>query len=100
MLRHTRTATVSGAYFVTESWYAPSTEVIAGVDSESDGRQPNRDATPLEGVLTTTRDLRPSLITVERDPSAGTSQTGLVPTTLGTTVAPGGQPCTVPAGIP
>jgi hypothetical protein len=80
--------------------------VIAGVDSGSVGRQPNRDDWPLDGVLTTTRDLRPSLIMVERDaslvviPLAGTSQTGPDVTALGMMVVPGGQPCTPPAGVP
>jgi hypothetical protein len=54
--------------------------VIAGVESGSDGFQPNRDWLLLDGVLTTTREFRPSLTVVERSalelavvPSPGTS---------------------------
>jgi hypothetical protein len=81
--------------------------VIAGVESGSDGFQ-NRDGLLLDGVLTTTREFWPSLTVVERSglelavvPSPGTTQSGpVVVTALGMTVEPGGQPATVPGGLP
>jgi hypothetical protein len=89
------------AHFRTEeSSRPPSTWVIAGEPSGSEARQLKRDLPPLEGSLTTTRDLRPSSMIVDRAesalevivvPSPGTSQTGPVATALGMTV-PGGQP--------
>jgi hypothetical protein len=77
---------------------APSTWVMAGVSSGSEGFQPKRERL-LEGSLTTTRDFRPSLTVVERDPlevmigpsPLETSQTGPALTVLGRTVVPGGQ---------
>jgi hypothetical protein len=82
--------------------------VLAVDASGSLGRQPKR-LRPLEGSLTTTRDLRPSLMVVERAelelmtvPSGATSQTGpALLTLLGRTVVPGGQPGTAePVGMP
>jgi len=95
-------------YLIVEPWRAPSTWVIAGVESGSDGFQPNRDWLLLDGVLTTTREFCPSLTVVERSelelavvPSPGTSQSGpAVVTALGMMVVPGGQPATVPGGLP
>jgi hypothetical protein len=85
---------------------APSTCVLAVDASGSVGRQPKSERL-LEGSLTTTRDLRPSLMVVERAelelivPSLDTSQTGPAPTVLGSTVVPGGQPGTAaPVGVP
>ncbi len=82
----------------------PSTWVWAIGPSGSEGRQLKRDLPPLDGSLTTTRDLRPSSMIVDRaefelemiavpplPTSLGTSQTGPVATALGMTV-PGGQP--------
>jgi len=94
-------------YLIVVPWSPPSTWVIAGVDSGSDGFQ-NRDGLLLDGVLTTTREFLPSLTVVERSelvlavvPSPGTSQSGpVVVTPLGMTVVPGGQPATVPGGLP
>jgi hypothetical protein len=74
--------------------------------SGSEIRQLNRDRPLSDGSLTTTRDLRPSLTTVERVglelmvvppfcTSLDTSQSGPVATVLGMTV-PGGQPGGVP----
>ncbi len=82
--------------------------VSAGVDSGSDGFQPNRDELPFDGVLTTTREFLPSLTVVERvEPalavavSLGTSQIGpVVVTELGMVTVPGGQPAAVPGGFP
>jgi hypothetical protein len=73
---------------------------MAGVESGSEARQPNRDKGLPDGSLTTTRDRRPLPMIVEREeleamvvPPDGTSQTGpSVATALGRTVVPGGQP--------
>jgi hypothetical protein len=77
---------------------------MAGEPSGSEARQLKRDLLPFDGSLTTTRDLRPSSMIVDRAEfalevivvpplltSLGTSQTGPVATALGMTV-PGGQP--------
>jgi hypothetical protein len=79
---------------------------MAGGASGSDMRQPNRGLLLSDGSLTTTRDLRPSLMIVERVglelivvppslTSPGTSQSGPEVTVLGMTV-PGGQPGGLP----
>ena len=43
-------------YLIVELWRPPSTWVIAGGESGSDGFQPNRDWLLFDGVLTTTRE--------------------------------------------
>ncbi len=95
-------------YLTVELCKAPSTWVIAGGESGSDGFQPNRDWLLFDGVLTTTREFFPSLTVVERCElvlavvaSPGTSQSGPADVTvLGMTLEPGGQPATVPGGLP
>jgi hypothetical protein len=82
--------------------------VIAGGESGSDGFQPKRDWLLFDGVLTTTREFLPSLTVVERCElelavvvSPGTSQRGpAVVTVLGIADEPGGQPATLPGGLP
>src|SRR5208337_178579 len=93
-------------YLIVEPWRPPSTWVIAGVESGSDGFQPNRDWLLFDGVLTTTREFCPSLTVVERNelelavvPSPGTSQSGpAVVTALGMIVEPEGSLERYPAG--
>jgi len=90
-----------------ESLSPPSTWVMAGMSSGSEVRQPKRDLL-LEGSLTTTLDLPPSLTVVERPeldvmigPSLETSHTGPAETVLGRMVVPGGQAPAAPAvGVP
>ena len=95
-------------HLTVEAGKAPLTWVIAGVESGSDGFQPNRDGPLFDGVLTTMGEFCPSLTVVERNelelavvPSPGTSQSGpAVVTALGMMVEPGGQPGAIPGGLP
>jgi hypothetical protein len=81
----------------------PSTWVMAGGGSGSAIRQLNGDLLLSDGSLTTTRDFRPLLTTVERvefeltvvPASLGTSHSGPAVTALGMAV-PGGQPGGLP----